>query len=276
MIALILLLLQEDVRRIDKPEQCIECHQDAPDEMKGSVHAKETCVGCHGIDEINPRKTSGNPHWKRPTFKSWRGRNLTEDCAACHTGIMDALKGSGHNVDTRKPASSMKKGCLDCHFADDPTLTPGGRAHGIPKASRGVILNTCRSCHQPNTNEFQKGRLLFESMDLFDARTADIEIVARSVAGKPGISPRPLNSAVADAKRTSAQLAVAQHGLKFADLEALRAASAGPLEAAYNSQSQKEREFAGRWVALAPFLVFIAASLAFVHLTARAATKGAA
>jgi nitrate/TMAO reductase-like tetraheme cytochrome c subunit len=160
----VLSVAQDDVRKIDKPEQCIECHQDAPDEMKGSVHAKETCVGCHGIDDINPRKTSGNPHWKRPTFKSWRGRNLTEDCAACHAGVMDALKGSGHNVDTRKPASSMKKGCLDCHFADDPTLTPGGRAHGIPKASRGAILNTCRLCHQPNTNEFQKGRLLFEAM----------------------------------------------------------------------------------------------------------------
>ena len=276
MILLLLsLLIQDDVRRVEKDEHCLECHVDPQDELKESVHAKETCIGCHGIDDINRRKTSGNPHYRRPTFTSWRGRNLTEDCGSCHAAVLESVRLSGHNVDTRSAKGSMKKGCIDCHGSDAPNLTPGGRAHGVKKPNRAVMINDCRQCHQPNTSEYVSGRMLYETMTEYDHFLLRTGEALKEAEGRPGLSTRELSS-IADGKRTMAELRVRQHGLKFDDLKRLRNASAGPLVTAYSKQSEKEREFEGRWKALVPFLAFVLLSVVFVRVKASGIRKRAA
>ncbi len=264
-----LFLVQE---RADTPEACMKCHTEQANELKGSVHARETCISCHGTDEVvkNPRGTVSHRHL--PTLKSWRGRNLVEDCAACHTGIYDAYRVSGHTIDTKKPLGEMKKGCLDCHAGDDPELTPGGRAHGIPKASRGAILNSCRGCHQTSSADYVSGRQLYQDQDVLDGRISAIEVAMRGRGSKPGVSVREVTAALAGAKRTAAELQIRQHGLQFKSLEELRASAAGPLEASYYSQSKKEKEFEGRWKYAVPFLMFVGASIVFVQLRARKGT----
>jgi hypothetical protein len=273
---LLAILIQDDARRVDTDAGCLECHVDSLDELKGSVHARESCTGCHGADEINPRKTSGNPHWRRPAFKSWRGRNLVEDCGACHVAVLESLRTSGHTVDTRPAKASMKKGCIDCHGADEPDLRAGGRAHGVKKPNRAVMINDCRQCHAPNTKEYVGGRMLFDTMSEFDDFIVRTGEALKAARGRPGIPTGDLSIAIAGAKRAMASLRVQQHGLKFDDLKRLRDASAGPLVASYNSQSLREREFEGRWKALVPFLAFVLSSVVFVRLKAHGIRKGAA
>ena len=259
------LILQE---KADTPEACMKCHTDPVDELRGSVHARETCTSCHGTDEV-AKNARGSGHRHLPTFKSWRGRNLVEDCAACHAGIYESYRVSGHTIDTKAPVGGMKKGCLDCHAGDNPEYNAGGRAHSIPKANGSLILNSCRTCHETGTAQYVNGRRLIDAMKLFDNQIVKYEADLVRAAAMPGVSTRDLANAIGAAKRTSVELAVKQHGLRFAALEELRASTAGPLETSYHSQSQKEREFEGRWKYLMPFLVFVGASIVFVQLRAR-------
>src|SRR5437867_9731838 len=117
MATLLAFLLAQDAesRKVDTDAHCLECHADQAEEIKGSVHEREGCVKCHGADEIRTGRPRGNPHRKLDTFKSWKGRNLTEDCGSCHMGIVLALRRSEHFVDTRTATGSMKRGCIDCH-----------------------------------------------------------------------------------------------------------------------------------------------------------------
>ena len=120
------LLLQQEWRTVEKDAHCIECHEDAVDEIKGSVHEKEGCVGCHGTHAVKPAARMG-----------------PESCAACHATVVQAYQASVHGVALAHGDTEASR-CRDCH----------GPAHGVlshldsaSTVSRARLAETCAHCH---------------------------------------------------------------------------------------------------------------------------------
>jgi hypothetical protein len=265
-----LLVLQDEWRRVDKDAHCLECHEDALEEVRGSVHEKEGCIACHGPDEINVRQTRGNPHRKMAAFKSWRGRNLTEDCGACHIAVLEALKPSKHYVDTRRATGSMKKGCIDCH--GEVVEGKGEHGHRVLKATLG-LFNDCRQCHDPASRENIEGLRFKKDVEAFEGFAAMAQVQLRAFEPRAGIPTRALADAIGAAGRTRAELRTTQHGMNFKAIEEARARSAAPLHEAYNKLADREREFASRWTIAAPFLLLVGAGIALTALRRRRPTS---
>lgn len=253
---LLLLLLLQDVDgfgRADRDAACLDCHQESGEELRGSVHEATGCVGCHGVDEVRRGQVRGNPHRRIAEFRSWKGRNLTDDCGSCHAGPLEALKGSEHYVDTRSPAESMKRGCIECHGY-----------HGVRDSARSSIAKECRRCHEPGSRDLDWGEAAFGRMDDLERTLLRCEEKLAELRGRPGIATADVRAAAGAARRSLAEMATAQHGLDFIRLEAAARQGNETLAAAYNPLAAREREFARRWLLLAPFLLFAGAAAALV------------
>lgn len=138
-----------------KKVDCGSCHEDAPKELKASVHARVTagpdgpdCVSCHGNAHlVLPKSDPGSKVAKA---------NLANTCGSCHSNPeflarhkipfarpVDAYRMSVHGRAVAK-GSQEAASCSDCHGSHG-VLGPRNEAS---KTNHWKVPETCGSCHK--------------------------------------------------------------------------------------------------------------------------------
>jgi formate dehydrogenase gamma subunit len=139
------------LRKVD----CGSCHEDAPKQLRQSVHARVTagpdgpdCVSCHGpAHRILPRTEAASPVAKA---------NLAATCGTCHSNPdflarhkipfarpVDAYRLSVHGRAVAR-GSREAASCSDCHGSHG-VLPPRDPAS---KTNHWEVPETCGSCHK--------------------------------------------------------------------------------------------------------------------------------
>lgn len=136
--------------------QCVACHADYWQDMKGSVHFQQgiTCERCHGGDptkaDKDQAKAPGTGYIGVPDKKQ-----IVERCGACHADV-EAMNFYGLRTDQLARYKTSQHGkklflegdshvavCSDCHGTHDvlPVSDPSSPAYplNVPK--------TCNKCH---------------------------------------------------------------------------------------------------------------------------------
>jgi cytochrome b subunit of formate dehydrogenase len=132
--------------RLENPELCGQCHEDALEAFLGSVHGMEVtggngkaavCSDCHNRHGVNPSGTSSERV------------EVTRSCGNCHEASLESYLNTYHGKITRLGYGETAK-CYDCHGAhqimrvDDP-------ASMVHVDNR---LETCQTCHEGATAGF--------------------------------------------------------------------------------------------------------------------------
>lgn len=126
---------------------CLDCHEKAkqkhlfhPQILKQATGTENTaglsCIGCHGIHDIQSPKDKGS---------KWNGTKLIESCGSCHTSEKNKFENSEHYIAVVKNLS-FAPNCLSCH------KNPVARIHS-PEDSLQVKLTQeklCLACHLEN------------------------------------------------------------------------------------------------------------------------------
>ncbi len=141
------------------PVRCSLCHEDAAEELNGSVHdvsggpISVSCKDCHGTHHILPRAD---------TASSVFSINLPETCEGCHLHRVQTKRGqdfieryndSVHFRALTKSGLSLSATCETCHGGHDvlPTDDPDSRV------SRRNIISTCGLCHTGIRRDYLEG-----------------------------------------------------------------------------------------------------------------------
>lgn len=250
MTALLLLVLVQEA--VPSSSRCMECHEEAASDWKGSAHAGSRigCVECHGTDRVNPRgKTQ---HLRDATFLAGTKNANVKLCAACHKPESEAFRKSGHWEDPPK-AKAPLQGCNSCHAF-----------HSTAAARREAILReSCHKCHKEGSEERKQGEAYVSLMnELDDARARLAERLRRKT---PGVSWFEEAAALEEADGLWKQARVEQHACRYAELESKRVRPAAErVSAAYNMLNTREQGLGNRIWALLGFLALLAANAALV------------
>lgn len=111
---------------------CADCHDEAAQQVTGSVHGPleaEACTGCHG--DVHTLKALP------------KGGSEGAECASCHEGAVKALAGSVH---ARDDAHAGRDGasCRACH---GPAHTTRAAQDAQSPAAKRNLPGTCARCH---------------------------------------------------------------------------------------------------------------------------------
>jgi len=152
-----------------QPAACVNCHEDAVTNYRGTAHAKAiakgqgmaaTCHDCHGTHDI---KRSSDPA-SRTNFA-----NIEATCGGCHGNdkIVEQAHLPGGNIQAkyhdsihgqlihgRTAYSGMVPTCTSCHGAHSiqPKSEPDSRV------ARAHIPDTCGGCHQREKTVYDTGK----------------------------------------------------------------------------------------------------------------------
>lgn len=135
------------VFRLNSPEMCGECHQQALQDYRNSVHGaalktpwkgdSATCADCHSSHQIS-EKESTEAH-----------RVVVTQCGNCHQHESDSYMSTTHGQLAWLGHSDIAR-CADCHQPHATHAVTDPEA----KISPNNILNTCRECHKNAQQEF--------------------------------------------------------------------------------------------------------------------------
>lgn len=154
-------LAQDTERPVLTVDDCVKCHDAAPQaiESAGGKHKTEvTCIDCH--EGHPPRNTdiipqcskchTGEKHFElegcmschtnpHTPLKITLADNLTEPCLTCHTDQIDQLK--------QNLSKHTEQSCTTCHTAHGelPSCTNCHTPH-----SEDMVQADCLSCHKPH------------------------------------------------------------------------------------------------------------------------------
>lgn len=157
--------LDRPCQAISNGVNCAACHAEVGEQYAGSRHGAlrakgddqaPTCVDCHGIHAIRPRRDPASPIFPI---------NIPELCSRCHREGEKAAKryeGKERNIIERYRESIHGKGLLKSGLTVTATCTDCHGGHGERPASdpkstvnRNNIVETCAKCHHGIHDQFE-------------------------------------------------------------------------------------------------------------------------
>jgi formate-dependent nitrite reductase cytochrome c552 subunit len=271
MIAALLAFLAAQERVADA-RRCAECHEEQRDLWKDSVHAAKgtDCVGCHGADQIDTRKS--RPHlyvqgFRRGVLKELdeAGRPRSDSpalCGTCHIQELEEFKRSQHYADWEE--GGKVRGCLACHA--EHRTAPARREEILKSKEHG-----CAECHRPTSRQIAVMTRFGEQMAALEPELARLE--ACLAEEEPGISWAAERAALEAARRARGEFRSRQHaGLfsVFKKLEEEIPAAARAAREAFDRAEQRKAEFARRKaLGLGGFLALMALNLVLARAWCR-------
>jgi hypothetical protein len=258
--------------RVTDARRCAECHEEQRDHWKDSVHAAKgtDCVGCHGADRIDVRKS--RPHLYAEGFKRGVlqetdeiGRKRSDSpalCGTCHVQELEEFKRSQHYADWEE--GGKVRGCLACHAE-----------HKTAPARRDEILKSkeqgCTECHRPSSRQVAVMAKFGEQMAAFEGELSRLE--GCLAAEEPGISWAAERPALEAARRARGEFRSRQHaGLfsVFKKFEEEIPAAARAAREAFEKAERRKAEFARRKaLGLGGFLALMAVNLVLARAWCR-------
>lgn len=148
----------EDLEKVN----CSECHEDAQEEFKESIHALAMeedhiegadCKDCHGKHNILPSDDENSTTYKL---------NIEKTCGECHrkpsvlkqlgirgNGPVSAYHGSVHDKILHENSEKEPPTCINCHDYHD--ILRNVKSH-----TKGQIPYTCGNCHEKVFEEYEQ------------------------------------------------------------------------------------------------------------------------
>ncbi|HHC73121.1 MAG TPA: cytochrome C [Thiotrichales bacterium] len=133
--------------RLNSPEMCGECHQEAYRAYRNSIHGASirtpwkgesaTCSDCHSSHSVTDLK------------KTAAHRLVTRNCGDCHLKEVEGYMSSTHGQLAWHGNPDAAR-CKDCHRAHD-TRSLNDPAALVAKDNK---LQTCRECHEEANEQF--------------------------------------------------------------------------------------------------------------------------
>lgn len=127
---------------------CNQCHVNAVNDLKNSVHSSLSCTSCHSDVTVYPHPEGVNVTKKESV----------EMCSTCHTGrVAESYQHSFHGKAVFL-GSQRSASCVDCHSAHEVL----GQDHPNSQVAKENIPQTCAKCHKNPSPGFAEGSEHFE------------------------------------------------------------------------------------------------------------------
>ena len=127
---------------------CSQCHSNAANDLKNSVHSSLSCTSCHS-------DVKAYPH---PEGVEVTKQESVAVCNTCHTGrVADSYQHSFHGKAVFL-GSQRSASCVDCHSAHEVL----GQDHPQSQVAKANVPQTCAQCHENPSPGFAEGTEHFE------------------------------------------------------------------------------------------------------------------